>query len=46
MLYIPGLNYYQTVRYNALLRVKDPRVSAESVDKAVLEALELMGLSR
>lgn len=45
-LYIPGLSYYQTVRYNALLRVKDPAVTVEDVDTAVISALDLMGLTR
>lgn len=45
-LYIPGLNYYQTVRYNALLRVKDPAINTKTVDKAVMAALDMMGLTR
>jgi ABC-type multidrug transport system ATPase subunit len=44
-LYIPGLTYAQTVRYNAMLRLRD-QGSAVDVDKMVTNALELMGLAR
>ena len=34
------------MRYNALLRVKDPAITVEDVDAAVVSALDIMGLAR